>query len=199
MKKILSLITLSALLLSLVLLASCGGKTEGEGSALTGKWQTKISFEKLLSNADDPTAFKDIDLSEYFLTLVFEFKASGSASASVDLKETRDAARELFGEYLDRVIESSGKSEDEVLSSMDYSSRDEALDDMVKNTDFSSFGKETVKYSYDGETLDLGGAKFKAKLKGDELIFTEALPENEKDAPYAFIENFVPLTLTREK
>ena len=203
MKKLTSILIAALIVFCAALLASCSASENGgeESSALEGEWKTAISFKDLLASddTDAAAAFESlgIDLSEYAVTLVFNFKSSGNMTVSVDSDKTEESARALFEEYIDRVVENSGKSEEEVLSSMDYSDKEEAIDDMIKSIDFSSFGKEAIKYTYSGGVLCYGEAKIKCELSGDTLALKEAEAKSEKDGAYAFIEAKLPMTLTK--
>ncbi len=206
MKKLTSILLTAALILSsVILLASCSmsGKNGGENSAIVGEWLAHISFKDLLADAegDAASSFESlgIDLAEYSVTLKFEFKSSGNMTVGVDKDETEESSRALFEEYFDRLVEKSGKSEADVLSSMEYSDKEEAIDDMVKSTDFSSFSKEAVKYKYSDGVLEYGDAKIKTVLSGDTLVLKEVETRSEKDAPYAFIEYHLPMELTKKQ
>ena len=206
MKKLTSLVLTAALILSsVILLASCAmsGKDGGENSAIVGEWLARISFKYLLADAegDAASSFESlgVDLAEYGITLKFEFKSSGNMTVGVDKDETEESSRALFEEYFDRLVKKSGKSEADVLSSMEYSDKEEAIDDMVKSTDFSSFSKEAVKYTFEDGVLGYGSAKIKAALDGDTLTLEEVLSESEKDEPYAFIEYHLPMELTKKQ
>lgn len=200
MKKITSiLITALLILFSLTSFISCA--KNGEGTPITGKWQAEISFKNLISDSGGASPFEAqlIDLSEYAVTLNFEFKDSGSMTVGVNSAATEESAKALFEEYVDRILSESGAPEDEVLSSMGYDSKEEAVRDMLKNTDFSSFGGESVKYTFEDGVLGYGSAKIKTTLDGDTLTLEEVLSESEKDAPYVFIEYHLPMELTKKQ
>ena len=200
MKKITSIITAALLILfSLTSLFSCAKNSDA--APIAGKWQTEIAFRELLEDSDGAAPFEAqlIDLSKYALTLIFEFKDSGNMAVIVDDDAAQEAAKALFEEYVDRILSESDAPEDEVLSSMGYDSKEEAVKDMLKNTDFSSFGGESVKYTFEDGVLGYGSAKIKAALDGDTLTLEEVLSESEKDAPYAFIEYHLPMELTKKQ
>ena len=206
-KKIAScLITAALILSSLVFAASCGtADAEGtaDASSVAGKWEADFSYKDILTvgESDAGAVFEALgmDLSAYRMKLTFEFKQNGEVTIGTDPDEAKETAKSLFGEFIDLCIDASGAAEEEYLASQGYASRDEALDDMMGNTDFSSFNGKTAKYKQNGDVLEFGKTKIKIETSDDTLVFKEVLEKADDGDTDEFIEKFIPMTLKRIK
>ncbi len=209
MKKVLSIIIVLIMIAAVSLTAvSCSsGNEEGGGAvdrSVVGNWETVIDYKSLFSAAGDDESISGyesigVDISSCGVTLLFELKSNGRMTVSVDSNATEEDAEALFGEVFDKKLDASGKTEEEFLASMNYESKEDAVKDMINNTDFSFFNGEAIEFSADNGTLAYNDTKIKYTVEDGKLTLEEVLSESEKNVPYAFIEYHLPMELTKKQ
>jgi len=214
MKKLRTMLLAAVLVLSMVMLAGCGGKKEKD--KFIGTWETTLEMASYLNDAvsgGDQEMAKYVNIDSFALKMNFTFKDDGTYAISVD-PDTLTSAMENFKgtfsqgmtSYLEEMMKSQGveMSVDEALDTLYGMTMDELVEQSMGDFDMESMSEDMAAEGNwkvdDGKLFLSDGTDYEVdeeiydtyEFDGENLKLLESVGTDDED-----LAGFYPLTLTK--